>query len=200
VRTIVADDDRVTAMMLGAALKRCGLDVTTVQDGQAAWEAIAAAGEPVIAVLDWMMPGIDGPDLCRRIRTDAPAAPVYALLLTSRARPADIVAGLDAGADDYLVKPFDAEELRARVRVGLRVLDLQQRLAERVQELQDAIASMKQLRGLLPMCSYCKRIRKDHGYWEQVESYISAHTDAEFSHGICPSCYEKVAPSFIGED
>jgi CheY-like chemotaxis protein len=102
---------------------------------------------------------------------------MYVILLTSRTGRQDLVEGLEAGADDYLTKPFDPDELRARIHVGQRTLDL--------------MASVKRLTGLLPICSYCKRIRSDTDYWEQVDSYISDHTDARFSHGICPSCLAK---------
>jgi DNA-binding response OmpR family regulator len=121
---------------------------------------------------------------------------MYVILLTGRASRADLVAGLDAGADDYLVKPFDLEELRARVHVGIRVLTLQERLAARVAELQSALSTVKQLSGLLPICSYCKRIRSDENYWEQVDSYVAHHSDVKFSHGICPSCFEAVRADF----
>ena len=121
---------------------------------------------------------------------------MYVILLTGRDSRADLVAGLDAGADDYLVKPFDLEELRARVHVGIRVLTLQERLAARVIELQSALANVKQLSGLLPICSYCKRIRSDQDYWEQVDSYVAHHSDVKFSHGICPSCFEAVRADF----
>jgi sigma-B regulation protein RsbU (phosphoserine phosphatase) len=191
-RVLVADDERVNSMMLARSLERWGLDVVVANDGEEAWRIIDQEGGISMAILDWMMPGADGPELCRRIRHDARHAHMHLLLLTSRDSRADVVAGLDAGADDYLIKPFDPEELRARVHVGIRVLALQDRLADRVAELEDALSKVKQLSGLLPICSYCKRIRSDENYWERVESYITDHTDAKFTHGICPTCFDTV--------
>lgn len=153
---------------------------------------LRVATVPTLAILDWMMPGMDGPDVCRRVREERPDANMYLLLVTAREGRSDVVAGLDAGADDYIIKPFDPEELRARIAVGVRVLGLQQKLAERVAELQTALSNVKQLRGLLPICSYCKRIRGDDQYWMQVEGYIAEHSEAQFSHGICPSCYATI--------
>ena len=89
-----------------------------------------------------------------------------------------------------VTKPVDLNELRARVQVGVRVVSLQARLAEKVAELQSSLDNVRQLRGLLPICAYCKRIRDDHNYWQRVEVYVSEHTDATFTHGICPSCLE----------
>jgi DNA-binding response OmpR family regulator len=178
-RALIADDDAMTAMMLGRAMELLGFDVTVVHDGDAAWRAITSDAAPSLAILDWMMPGIDGVELCRKIRTALPrAAYVYVILVTSRTSRQDLVDGLDAGADDYLTKPFDPDELRARVRVGERMLNL--------------LANVRQLTGLLPICSYCKRIRDDQNYWAQVEHYITAHSDVRFSHGICPGCYDRV--------
>jgi phosphoserine phosphatase RsbU/P len=190
-RVLVADDEPMGALMLSRSLERWGLEVVVTNDGEEAWRMIQNGGIKM-AILDWMMPGADGPELCRRIRKDEHHAHMHLILLTARNSRADVVAGLDAGADDYLIKPFDPEELRARVHVGIRVLTLQDRLADRVAELQEALTNVKQLSGLLPICSYCKRIRGDENYWERVESYITEHTDAKFSHGICPECYDTV--------
>jgi len=190
---LIAEDDRVTGEILGRTLQRWGHDTTIVSNGAQAWEHLRVASAPTLAILDWMMPELDGPDVCRRVRAELPFAHMYLLLVTARESRGDVVAGLDAGADDYIIKPFDPEELRARVAVGVRVLSLQQKLAERVAELQAALSNVKQLRGLLPICSYCKRIRGDDQYWQQVEGYIAEHSDAQFSHGICPSCYATIA-------
>ena len=192
-QVLIAEDDRVTGEILVRALQRWHYNTTLVGDGLKAWEHLRAATEPTLAILDWMMPEIDGPDVCRRVRQELPLANMYLLLVTAREGRGDVIAGLDAGADDYIIKPFDPEELRARVAVGIRVLGLQQKLAERVAELQTALSNVKQLRGLLPICSYCKRIRGDDQYWQQVEGYIASHSDAQFSHGICPSCFVTVS-------
>ena len=121
-RALVADDDRVTAEILSRTLKRWEFDVTVVGNGAAAWDHLRAATAPTLAILDWMMPELDGPEVCRRVRRELPLANMYLMLLTARESRGDLVAGLDAGADDYITKPFDAEELRARVQVGVRVL------------------------------------------------------------------------------
>jgi len=192
-QVLIAEDDRVTGELLARALRRWNHEATLVPDGAQAWSILRAATAPTLAILDWMMPEMDGPEVCRRVRAERPDGNMYLLLVTAREGRGDLIAGLDAGADDYVVKPFDPEELRARVSVGMRVLALQQKLAERVTELQAALANVKQLRGLLPICSYCKRIRGDDQYWQQVEGYITAHSDAQFSHGICPSCFATLS-------
>jgi phosphoserine phosphatase RsbU/P len=195
-RALVADDDRVTATVLAASLRRWNFDVTMAHNGEEAWDAICGPASPALAILDWMMPGVDGLTLCSRIRQSPDCSHMYVILLTSRDSSADIVVGLEAGADEYLVKPFDPNELRARVHTGVRVLHLQQRLVQKIEALEEALANVKQLRGLLPMCSYCKSIRNDGDYWQQLETYIGDHSDAEFSHGICPTCLERVQKEF----
>jgi DNA-binding response OmpR family regulator len=192
-QVLIAEDDRVTGEILARTLQRWGHQTIVVGDGLQAWNHLREMTDPTLAILDWMMPEMDGPDVCRRVRGQLPLANMYLLLVTARESRGDVVAGLDAGADDYIIKPFDPEELRARVAVGMRVLGLQQKLAERVTELQAALSNVKQLHGMLPICSYCKRIRGDDQYWQQVEGYIADHSEAQFSHGICPACYETVS-------
>jgi phosphoserine phosphatase RsbU/P len=192
-QVLIAEDDRATGQILARTLQRWNHETTVVADGAQAWEYLRTSSAPTLAILDWMMPGLDGPDVCRKVRAELPLANMYLLLVTARESRGDVIAGLDAGADDYIIKPFDPDELRARVAVGVRVLGLQQKLAERVGELQAALSNVKQLRGLLPICSYCKRIRGDDQYWQQVEGYIAEHSDAQFSHGICPTCYETIS-------
>jgi len=195
-RVLVADDDYATAEIIRRSLYRWGLDVLVAHDGTATWDLVQRDPQIALIVLDWSMPGLDGLDVCRRIRADPRREHLHILMLTAREAPADIVNGLDAGADDYLSKPFDPEVFRARIHVGLRILRLKERLAERVSELEAALAKVKQLRGLLPICSYCKQVRADDNYWEQVEQYVSQHSDLQFSHGVCPACYDRIAADF----
>ena len=135
---------------------------------------------------------MDGVEICRRVRRLNTAKRPYLILLTARSEKTDVVIGLDSGADDYLTKPFDQSELRARIQVGTHVLELQKNLVDRVQELEDALSQVKQLQGLLPVCSYCKKVRSEENYWQRVESYLAEHAQVVFSHGICPDCYRTV--------
>jgi len=198
-KILIAEDDAVSRRVLEATLVKWGFEVMTTTTGGEAWAAISAAGAPRLAILDWMMPEMDGLEICRRARKRPDAQPLHIILLTARGRKEDVIAGLQAGADDYVTKPFDHEELRARVQVGVRLVELQAALAVRVAELEDALTRVRQLRGLLPICSYCKKIRDDKNYWQQVEQYVGAHSDVQFSHGICPDCYQRVVEPQLDE-
>ena len=191
-RILIAEDEPTSRLLLERTLAAWGHDVQVCHDGQQAWEALQAPAHPSLAILDWMMPQLDGIDVCRRARQVPQLAALYIILLTTRDAEEDIVAGLDAGANDYITKPFRRRELAARIGVGERVVDLQSQLAARVIELEDALARVKTLQGLLPICSYCKKIRGDDNYWKQVEGYIEEHADVSFSHGICPDCYANI--------
>lgn len=190
-KVLVADDDLVTRRLLEATLQSWGYDVCAAADGAEALHILEEGLPPDIALLDWMMPERDGLEVCRIICACPQTVPTYVILLTALGGRQNIIQGLQAGADDYITKPFDREELRARLEVGRRIVELQRSLAERVRQLEDALARVKQLQGLVPICSYCKKIRNDRNYWQQLESYLSDHSEAQFSHGICPECYEK---------
>ncbi len=196
IRVLIADDDRVGSTMLKRSVERLGHDVVVAHDGAEAWQRIGEDDTIAIAIVDWMMPGVTGLELCARIRQDEARAHMYVIMLTARTARADVVTGIEAGADDYLTKPFDPDELRVRLNAGVRIATLQQRLAARVVELQSALARVRQLSGLLPICSYCKRIRNDGNYWQQLESFLAEHSEAEFSHGICPGCLDKARADF----
>jgi sigma-B regulation protein RsbU (phosphoserine phosphatase) len=194
-RILVAEDDAVTRKLLESTLGRLGLDVITAADGNAAWnalETLKGKDAPELAVLDWMMPGLEGIQILRRLRTTPGFELLYVILLTSRTDKEDVAYGLAAGANDYIVKPFDPSELEARVRVGERMVKLQRSLAARVAELEVALAHVQRLQGLLPICSYCKKVRNETNYWEQVDSYLMSHSDVQLTHGICPQCMETM--------
>lgn len=198
-KILVAEDDLVTQRRLENTLTKWGYQVVVTSDGLSAWEVLQGPEAPRMAVLDWLMPGLDGVDICRRLRENPTTATTYVLLLTGQTSKDSVVTGLDSGADDYLTKPFDREELRARLQVGRRIVELQATLAGRVQELEAALAQVKQLQDLLPICSYCKKIRDDQNYWQQLETYLSNHADIRFSHGICPSCMDAIVRPQLAE-
>lgn len=187
---LIADDDKVTLNVLNDTLTQAGYDVLTAADGDQAWKKLQQSSTQ-LAVLDWVMPGMEGIEICQRAQKDPKLANRYFILLTGKSKTEDLVAGLQSGASDYLRKPFDEAELLARVEVGVRFIELQRKLGERVEELKKALAQVKRLEGLLPICSYCKRIRNEQDYWERVDNYISQHANVRFSHNICPECYVK---------
>jgi phosphoserine phosphatase RsbU/P len=190
-QVLVADDEPVSRTVVGAMLKKAGYPVVYAQDGQQAWQLLDAEDPPALALLDWEMPGLQGPEVVQRIRAKQVQSPTYVILLTSRDSSADIVQGLRAGADDYVTKPANEGELVARVNVGARVVQLQTALADRVRSLEEALANVKALQTLLPMCAYCKSIRNDQNYWEKVETYFTQHSNVSFTHSYCPNCYER---------
>jgi len=190
-KILIAEDEPVSRRLLQATLTKWGYEVTLACDGNEAWEKLQQPASAPLLILDWQMPGMDGLALCERIRQQKALSSLYIILLTARGTKEDLVRGLEAGADDYIAKPFDPQELQARVHVGTRVIGLQHALGERVQELEAALSREKQLQGLLPICCYCKKIRDDSNYWHQVESYMVQHAQVQFSHSVCPECTEQ---------
>ncbi len=193
-RILIAEDDSTSRTMLVGVLKRNGHDVQETVNGVEAWEILREPSAPKLAILDWMMPEMDGLEVVRRVRGLSTDRQPYIIMLTAKGGRADLIAGLDAGVNEYLTKPLDIAELRARVEVGRRMVDMQEALAAKVEELHKALEDIKTLRGIIPICANCKKIRDDKGYWNQVEVYVRKHSEAEFSHGICPDCAKKLYP------
>jgi DNA-binding response OmpR family regulator len=191
-RILIADDDRFSLKLIETVLAADGHTLVLSSSGDEALRVLKTPPVPEIAVLDWVMPGMSGLDVCRQARAVS-GLPTYLILLTSRDRPEDLAEGLAAGADDYIVKPFNELELHARIAVGSRIVGLQRGQADRVVELEGALQRVKQLQGLLPICSYCKKIRNDQNYWVRVEAYLTQNADVKFSHGICPECLQRFA-------
>ena len=190
-KILVADDSRTIRKMLRATLADSGYEILEATDGWAALRALQSADAPRLALLDWVMPSLSGPEVCRQIRVAENLAQPYILLLTVKHGRKDVLEGFQAGADDFLGKPFDPEELRARVHVGARIIRLRDQLQQQVKELSDALSTVERLEGMLPICSYCRKVRDDKDYWQQVETYLSEHTKVKFTHGICPDCIHK---------
>jgi diguanylate cyclase (GGDEF)-like protein len=134
-RILIADDELMSRRLLQKTLERAGYEVTAVENGRLAADQLCIMDGPRLALLDWVMPELDGPGVCREVRKKQQHAYVYMVLLTSKESKEDVVAGLESGADDYLTKPFDPDELKARLRTGLRILDLEDRLVVAREEL-----------------------------------------------------------------
>jgi phosphoserine phosphatase RsbU/P len=175
-RILIADDDVVSQLILSEQLQSLGHTVTIASDGREAWELYQSTN-PQIVITDWIMPDVDGLELSRMIRAENRETYTYLIFLTILHGKGSYLEAMDAGADDFITKPFDIEQLSARLHVAERILGLQREI--------------KQLQGLLPICSYCKRIREEDMTWLPIEKYITQRTDALFSHGVCPDCYEK---------
>jgi response regulator RpfG family c-di-GMP phosphodiesterase len=143
---------------------------------------------------------MDGYQVCRAIRADDRSAGVPVIFLTGQRDAEFIVSGFEAGGSDYVLKPYESRELLARVRVHLELKHKRDELERRNRELEASIARIKRLEGIIPICMYCKKIRNDDTMWQQFELYICEHLDAQFSHGVCPECYEEQVRKIIAEE
>ncbi len=175
---LAVEDDPVARRVLRQALTKLGHEVVEAEDGEAALDAMARENFRVI-VSDWLMPNMDGLEFCRRVRERPAEDYVYFILLTGRLASAENEReAADAGVDDFLSKPLDMNELWMRLRVAERILKF--------------ATQVRMLEAFLPICSYCKKVREDSNYWTQIESYINTRTGTDFSHSVCPDCYECV--------
>lgn len=181
---LVVDDQPANLKVLLSFLQEHDYRVYMVDSGQRALDILPKI-QPDLVLLDVMMPGMNGFEICRRIKADKELAALPIIFMTALDSVRDKVAGFSAGAVDYITKPFQQVEVLARINTHIT-------LRKRERELEEALEEIKTLTGILPICAYCKQIRNDNGYWQQVEEYITQHSQAMFSHGVCPTCYKKV--------
>jgi CheY-like chemotaxis protein len=175
---LVVEDDPVARAVIRKSLEVLGHQVTEARDGEEGWTAWQA-GRPRVIVSDWQMPKLDGLRLCRRLRARQGEDYIYFILLTgSKSTAQNQRKAAVAGIDDFLTKPVDLSALWMRLRVAERILKY--------------TVQVNRLEELMPMCSYCKKIRDDQNYWQQIESYINERTGSEISHSVCPDCYARV--------
>ena len=198
-RILVAEDHYVSRHLLERNLANWGFSVSSAEDGEEALRILDGEDPPSIAIVDWMMPKLDGLEVCRRVRARKDRPYLYLLLLTAKSQKEEVAAGLEAGADDYVIKPFDPDELRARLKVGQRVVQLERTLAKKVGDLEQALADVRKLKELIPICMYCKSVRDDKDYWHQIEEYIHTETGSDFTHGICPKCMARMEQEMKNE-
>jgi DNA-binding response OmpR family regulator len=180
-RILAVDDTRQNLELLTKILERCGYDVALALDGSEALE-LAAKENPDLILMDILMPGMNGIEVCRRLKADPATHGIPVIFLTSKTESVEILEGFEAGAVDYVTKPFRVSELLARVHVHV--------------ELRRAQHEIRTLRGILPTCSHCKKIRDEQDRWHSIESYIAERSEAEFSHGFCPDCIPIYFPDF----
>ncbi len=197
-KVLIADDEQVSRAVLSAILTRAGYQVTVVERGDDALTTLRAHDGPQLAVLDWNMPGISGVGVCRALRADTSHRYRYLVILTAREGRAERLEGLDAGADDFLNKPIDQAELLARLRSGERIIQLENTLADRVDEIGRALGQVRQLEGLITICMHCKRIAAGTDGWQRLEAYLAAHSNASFTHGLCQECLDRHFPEGEG--
>jgi CheY-like chemotaxis protein len=196
---LVVDDEPEILFATARVLRSAGYQVEEAETGKGCIEA-ARKHIPDLILLDVVLPDMDGYEVCRQIKGDEASAGTYVMLLSgSRTASDDQSQGLEMGADGYVARPIPNRELLARVEAMMRIIRAERERDRLIQELQAAMASIKTLKGLLPICASCKKIRNDKGYWQQVESYLAEHAEVRFSHGICPDCMVKLYPEFVDE-
>lgn len=190
---LIVDDVPNNIKVLGAILKELNCRLAAATNGVQALEIIEEE-KPDIVLLDIMMPQMNGYDVCEKVKQNPELVDIPILFLTAKTGTEDVVKGFELGALDYITKPFKAKELLARVKMQLDLKTSRDNEKRLIKELKEALEQVKKLSGLLPICANCKKIRNDKGYWEQVEVFISEHSDAKFTHGICPDCEKELFP------
>ena len=194
-RILVVDDEEMLLLFLSKRLKKHNYDVVPCLSGEEALEKVKAFDFDVV-ILDVILPGINGYEVCRRLKSDKKTSGIMVLMLSVRKTVEERLKGYAVEADDYITKPYDPEELLAKIRILLRLKNALDDRDRFIHKLQEALSKVKTLSGLLPICSSCKKIRDDNGYWNQIEDYIREHSPANFSHSLCPECVKKLYTEF----
>lgn len=190
-RILIVDDVARNLQVLGEMLDQAGYEVTAALSGRQALEAVHN-DKPDLILLDVMMPELDGFQVCLELKQQLATSEIPVIFLTARTETDAVVKGFAIGAVDYVTKPFNRDELLARVSLHLELMKARRELESQNAALEQALAEIQTLRGIIPICSHCKKIRDDKGIWEQIEIYIQQHSDAVFSHGLCPSCMQDL--------
>ncbi len=198
-KLLIVEDDITSRLMLRGILARNGYNVVEAADGEEAMKIMDSSDSPMLAVIDWVMPVMDGITLCQKIRKKKQKNPPYLIILTARNEHKDIVVGLEAGANDYISKPYNPDEILARIAVGRRMIELQCELTARVHELESAQKYIEELHGVLPICSHCHKVSLDRNSWKKLEMYLTEHSTLKFSHSVCPECMEKYYSDLDGD-
>lgn len=195
VRILVVDDDADVARGTAHLLDKSGYATAVARNGVEALQTMPTF-RPDMVLSDRDMPEMDGMEMCRRIKSDPALADVFVILISGTfTRSEEQSDGMDSGADSYIARPIANRELAARVAAFVRILRLNRALREKNSELAAALAQVKLLSGLLPICAGCKKIRDEKGDWSEVEQYVRAHSEATFTHGLCPDCIKKWFPA-----
>ncbi len=187
---LVVDDTAMNIDLLTLVLKKRDYIVRIANSGKRALEQVHLA-PPDLILMDIMMPGMDGFETCRRIKADRSLANIPVIFITALDEMKDKLKGFQVGGVDFITKPFQAEEVLARVKAQLTIQKLYKDLAAKNQKLENALEEVKALQGIVPICSMCKSIRDDKGYWQEVEMFVSERVGTQFSHSYCPTCLEK---------
>ena len=190
-KILFADDDAVIRRAMAGHLQAWGYESVVVEDGDQAWEVIKSDHQLRMAILDWQMPGMEGTEICHRVRDELNLVPFFLILLTARGGKENLVKGLEAGADDFIIKPFDKDLLQARVAVGMRSIELQSRLVGRIMEMDVTVKQALELRRKLPVCGKCKRLRDDDREWRKVSALVENDIEGNFLSLLCPECSGK---------
>ena len=194
---LVTDNPEILRLSV-KILRKAGYAVLEEITGKGSLD-IVRTHHPDLIVLDTTLPDLTGTEVCRQIKNDESLEDIFVILASeSRVSSECLADGLDSGADAYIILPISNKEFLARVHAGERIKRAEDALREKerqqevlVAQLKEALSEIKTLKGFIPICASCKKIRDDEGYWDQLEAYISKHTDAKFTHGLCPECAEK---------